>query len=183
MSTITPVVNRWFVRCTLCLSVAAVEEQPSANWTCEICNGNIEIMGRVERENLVKDTIRCACDGRCTSARGPLCECHCGGVNHGTGRVVVVTRIVGKVPTIKFVGEKTALAQVAEFQAALQGARDTLAILRTRKQLGFLPEADFRAMISLPEIIAKARKAKTHASRMKALAPFQPVQTATSVAV
>lgn len=176
-------VNRWFVRCTLCLSVAAVEEQPSTSWACEICNGQIEIMGRVERDHLVKDTIRCACDGRCTSARGPLCECACGGVNHGTGRVVVVTKIVGKVPTIKFVGEKTALAQVAEFTAALTAARETLAILRTRKQLGFLPEADFRAMVALPEVLAKARKAKTHTSRMKMLAPFQPAAAPVAAAV
>jgi hypothetical protein len=26
-----------------------------------------------------------ACDARCTNARGPLCECSCGGENHGAG--------------------------------------------------------------------------------------------------
>lgn len=25
----------------------------------------------------------CPCDGRCTSAKGPNCDCSCGGANHG----------------------------------------------------------------------------------------------------
>jgi hypothetical protein len=38
---------------------------------------------------------RCACDENCTGARGPKCGCKCGGINHGTGRTVVVTIVEG----------------------------------------------------------------------------------------
>jgi hypothetical protein len=30
------------------------------------------------------------CDGKCTGATGPNCDCICGGENHGTGRVVPI---------------------------------------------------------------------------------------------
>lgn len=33
----------------------------------------------------VKGTVTdCPCDGRCTSAKGPNCDCSCGGANHGS---------------------------------------------------------------------------------------------------
>ena len=31
---------------------------------------------------------RHSCDARCMSARGPNCECHCGGKNHGAGFIL-----------------------------------------------------------------------------------------------
>lgn len=33
----------------------------------------------------IKGTVtECPCDGRCTSAKGPNCDCSCGGQNHGS---------------------------------------------------------------------------------------------------
>lgn len=31
------------------------------------------------------------CDGRCTSATGPNCDCSCGGRNHGLGKVAAAS--------------------------------------------------------------------------------------------
>jgi hypothetical protein len=30
----------------------------------------------------------CPCDARCTNAKGPSCNCSCGGANHGAGHAV-----------------------------------------------------------------------------------------------
>lgn len=164
-------VNRWFIRCTLCLTVASVETVPGKDWRCDICNGTIENMGRVEGDRLVRVEERCACDGRCTGARGPLCECSCGGVNHGTGRTVLVTIDMGGVPKVKMVDEGKAKAQVAEFVASRDAVRATLAVLRTRKAVGqFLRNDEFRRMLTIPAVLHKAAEARTHAGRMKVLA-------------
>jgi hypothetical protein len=51
-----------------------------------------------QRERLVEEGVTSACDGRCTNAKGPDCECVCGGKNHGTQRLVVVQHDAGPVP-------------------------------------------------------------------------------------
>ena len=95
-----PKVNRFFYRCHSCCHVVAVDGElemvTSANGArvaaarCA-CDGKLELMGRVGRKpGLVLDSQRCACDARCTCATGPSCDCSCGGVNHGTGRVVPI---------------------------------------------------------------------------------------------
>lgn len=164
-------VNRWFIRCTRCLTVASVETAPNVNdWRCDICDGTIENMGRVEGDRLVKFEERCACDGRCTGARGPVCECSCGGKNHGTGRTVIVKIDVGGVPRVKFVDEGKAKAQAAEFVHAMNCARAELSTLRTKKAMGmYLDEKAFRNMLAIPGVLRKATEARTHAGRMKTL--------------
>lgn len=161
-------INRWFIRCTHCLSVAAVETQPASNWQCNICGGPIETMGRVERDRLVRIEIRCACDARCTGARGPLCECSCGGVNHGTGRTVAVTIDCGPVPVVQFINSDKARTECAAYLTAKHGLTVELQALRSRRAAGqFLPSVDFGRMLTLERAIMKARKARTHATRMK----------------
>jgi hypothetical protein len=55
-------------------------------------------MGRVRPDNTyVRVEERCACDHRCTNATGPNCDFQCGGVNHGTHRIVQVVVESGKV--------------------------------------------------------------------------------------
>lgn len=94
---------RHYYRCTDCLSVAATEQKlptETKHYTervtaeCGACGGSIEYMGPVVRDRLVTDVkYLCPCDERCTGARGPNCDCSCGGANHGTGAMaeVVVT--------------------------------------------------------------------------------------------
>lgn len=49
-----------------------------------------KIMGKVHRGRLVDVRYAPPCDGRCTNAQGPSCDCQCGGANHGSGRLVEV---------------------------------------------------------------------------------------------
>lgn len=37
------------------------------------------------------------CDARCTGARGPNCECSCGGANHGHGNAVSAGMVLSEV--------------------------------------------------------------------------------------
>lgn len=50
-------------------------------------------MGKVGSQNrLMAPADRCRCDRRCTGARGPNCECKCGGKNHGSEHLATVRR-------------------------------------------------------------------------------------------
>lgn len=57
-------------------------------------------VGRTRAGRLLTPEERSPCDGRCTNARGPNCDCRCGGANHGSRRVVTVWRCAdaGRVP-------------------------------------------------------------------------------------
>lgn len=102
--------SRHFYRCHDCLTVAVTTEKlrevrdERGNYRlalCGACGGHIEYMGVTRRDYLVKQELRCACDGRCTNAIGPNCDCQCGGENHGTGRVVLVDKEHGPIPQLK----------------------------------------------------------------------------------
>jgi hypothetical protein len=66
------------------------------------CDGHVTFMGVVQGDKYVKTENRSPCDGRCTHACGPICDCQCGGANHGTGRLVQVVVKEGKVKAINF---------------------------------------------------------------------------------
>lgn len=61
------------------------------------CMGSVTFMGLVQGDKYVQTAQRPACDGRCTHAHGPSCDCACMGANHGTGRVVTTVIREGKV--------------------------------------------------------------------------------------
>ena len=90
--------NRIFYRCLDCLAVFAIETDGGMESLHCACGGNTDCMGVVCGDSLQAEETRCACDARCTEARGPMCDCKCGGDNHGTGAVVTVTRRTGEVP-------------------------------------------------------------------------------------
>jgi hypothetical protein len=102
-------IERFFYRCEDCLTVVATNKEIMATRNergylryaiCGACEGRIEFMGRVERERLWTTGHECPCDGRCTGASGPSCDCQCGGKNHGTGRVVEVEKCAGGLPRV-----------------------------------------------------------------------------------
>lgn len=172
--------NRYYYRCTGCLEVVALTEKlPTENFAtiarCGTCAQRFEFMGRVERDRLVFDAVACKCDDRCTSARGPLCSCSCGGVNHGAGMAGYVDYTIdqGAVPTVQLPCAKRAAKGLAQFQeyAALRDAlRAELYALLDRRRAGeFLPRTAFDRMRLLQRINAATGKAKTHAGRMKNL--------------
>jgi len=66
------------------------------------CDGHVTFMGQVQGDKYVKTENRAPCDGRCTHACGPICDCACAGANHGTGRLVQTIVKEGKVKAIDF---------------------------------------------------------------------------------
>lgn len=60
----------------------------------------LSLMGRVDRNRLFVSGLACPCDGRCTNAVGPSCDCSCGGKNHGSGRLVEIVRDNGAAPRL-----------------------------------------------------------------------------------
>jgi hypothetical protein len=100
--------TREFLKCTFCerpLSVN-VELREELGFilkqACPLC-GEIALhyMGQVRQTNLVRDVVKPACDLRCTSAVGPKCSCLCNNVNHGTHRLVVFDKVVGKLEVVE----------------------------------------------------------------------------------
>lgn len=163
-------VNRWFTRCTTCLVVAAIEEHPSADMQCGICGGGLENMGRVERDRLIHEHIAAPCDDRCTNARGPHCDCHCHGKNHGSRRIVRVVRDAGPIPTVTpSSGREQARLNAAEYRALVEAARMRLDPLIARRHAGYLPYGDYAEMTLLQKALRHAYAARTHTARVKAL--------------
>jgi hypothetical protein len=163
--------NRWFVRCRLCLSIAAIEgiSLPKGAMTCSACAGPIEIMGRVDGSTSHLES-RCKCDARCTNAKGPNCDCSCGGKNHGSGMLVTIDLNLlmhGQAAIVNINASEKALAAAKEFREALIPVNREIRLLYER---GFLPRPDFERRYYLERVRALARKAKTHKTRMSILA-------------
>jgi hypothetical protein len=69
---------------------------------CPLCGElALRYMGRVEKTNLVRNGVKSACDLRCTNAIGPKCDCVCCNENHGTHRLVVFSKVVGKLEVVE----------------------------------------------------------------------------------
>lgn len=92
--------TRFYYRCTTCLSVFVLEQRKD-NLYCGHCETILYFMGAVVRDSrvLTKEVEETPCDQRCTHALGPVCNCKCGGVNHGSGHVIISTKVLGKEPT------------------------------------------------------------------------------------
>lgn len=148
--------DRRCFRCADCLDVLFAGED-LAGVACGACGGALESMGRVNGLRLEERHHACACDGRCTSAVGPACDCHCGGENHGTGRTVEVRRDLGPVPTIRGQRHPEELRAVAaEWRAGVSSALDRIASL---------PRGSNGAWWAR-RYLAEARELRTHKARM-----------------
>lgn len=181
MCTTTPKIARHYYRCRACCHVVAVEgtlvSAPAANGATEIttrcvCDGRLELLGRVARNKrgLVLDSERCACDGRCTSAPGPMCDCSCGGVNHGTGRVVAVEVDAGGIPRLA-VGAAAEVdackARAAEYAAAMEPHRSALRTMRQDRVIsGRRPTL---AEDQLAAALGSISRLRTHKGRLTAI--------------
>lgn len=165
--------SRFFYRCVDCLSVSAAHGTQVYGLQCAVCRGPVECMGRVEGDRLKKDGVRCACDFRCTEARGPICVCSCGGRNHGTGLVVKVVEDVGGVPTIAPAGqcERKAARTAAEWRAARKELNAEINALDASRQAGErLPYAEFTRWLKLREALTKVNAMRSHSHRLAAVA-------------
>jgi hypothetical protein len=100
--------DRHFLKCSYCerpLSVnvsTPVELGFILEQVCPLCNEKaLRYMGRVQKTDLVKQHVKSACDLRCTNAVGPKCDCICSNENHGTHRLVVFNKVVGRLEVVE----------------------------------------------------------------------------------
>jgi hypothetical protein len=100
--------NRHFLKCSFCERPMSVNvEKPEElqfilTQACPLCGElALRYMGKVQNTNLVKTGVKSACDLRCTNAVGPKCDCPCENANHGTHRLVVFDKIVGKLEVVE----------------------------------------------------------------------------------
>lgn len=169
-------VGRFFYRCPECVSIFAVEsENEIAGLLCSVCNMTTESMGRVEGTRLVFDGEACPCDARCTSARGPKCDCFCKGENHGTNLLVPVVRDAGPVPTVTPIDPVAARRRSDEFRNVASDVRELIglkygeifAAKRSGAYLSGRSYAGWSEGVEFLRAIGKARSMKTHPGRMK----------------
>ena len=188
-------IDRWFIRCTLCLAVAAVGEKPQQphDWQgrvnpnairCTICNVPMEVMGRVSKPPLgtgwlvTGQSIESPCDARCTNAKGPNCDCSCKCANHGSQLVVIVDRTDG-IPKITPKDDAGARKRRDEFLALVERANALCPSglgLAQRKRAGeYLTPAEFATLQRYTAIacqVSAAKKLRTHAGRVKSLTAY-----------
>lgn len=166
---------RYYIRCRACLAVGAVEAESEPRQGACPCGGRVESMGKVHRDRLVREGQESPCDGRCTGAKGPSCDCHCGGVNHGSGRLVAIRYDLGPVPRFELSPDD---ARAMEYQVALAFAEARIARLNAddvvaRKLRGaHLSPDEFRRYRAVGEAHLRLRKVermRTHHGRIKAL--------------
>jgi len=178
----------WFVRCCDCLAVVAVPdgEMPrrivrDGYPVCGACGGRVESMGQVHRDRLVVVSERSVCDDRCTCARGPSCDCKCGGKHHGTKLTVKVRRDLGPEPVVMVqatgvllrIADELRQARERAFAAvdALPGARFADAAMG-----GWLPPEKFQAVRRWRELradVVAALRGKIHRVRLAKLAALE----------
>jgi hypothetical protein len=100
--------NRHYLRCTYCerpMSVEVLEREELKfilEQACPLCGEKaLRYMGQVHKTDIVRQGVKAACDMRCTNAVGPKCDCVCVNVNHGTKKLVVFNKIVGKLEVVQ----------------------------------------------------------------------------------
>jgi hypothetical protein len=114
--------DRHYGRCSYCERPLAFEADRTdiqfiLDQPCPLCGEKaLRYMGRVQRKNLVKDITKSVCDERCTNARGPHCDCFCGNVNHGTKKLIVFNKVVGRLEVV----EKDLLNHNTEYLARIK---------------------------------------------------------------
>lgn len=101
-------VNRHFLKCTACERPLSVNVETSEELqfilkqACPLCREvALRYMGRVQQTNLVKSGVKSACDLRCTNAVGPKCDCVCTHENHGTHRLIIFDKVVGRLEVVE----------------------------------------------------------------------------------
>lgn len=170
---------RHYYRCRSCCHVVAceglLETKRLDNGAAEIitrcvCDGKLELLGRVARarRGLVLDSERCACDARCTNAPGPSCDCKCGGVNHGTNRVVPIEIGAGGIPRLVVADVDACKARAAEYAAAMAPHRAALRAMREAR-VGSMrrPSWDEEALATA---LGKIAALRTHKGRLATIA-------------
>lgn len=165
--------NRWYYKCADCLEPVAIDEQYNT-LTCD-CGGNLRLMGKVTGDSWSLHQEQSACDYRCTDAAGPQCNCSCGGVNHGSHRVVSVLVAQGMVSVVPRSDLEVRKARTAEYRAAITAARNAMpeswrTAYQAKREGRWVPNfGDFLSARDHLDAVNHAAGLKTHSGRMKAL--------------
>lgn len=165
--------QRHFYKCCDCLSVIANDSDSrfaSPNAVCGLCASKLIHMGRVVEQGLVRDSLECPCDLRCTHARGPKCDCSCGGRNHGSQAVVHIVRDAGGIPVAQTPYSGKAEQIAAEWRAAYADIMAIIQPMRERKSSQWVPSSEFNELLRLESLRRKARKSTNHKNRLRILA-------------
>ena len=167
---------RNYYRCSDCLTAMVVEGHAPKGALCA-CGGKLSYIGAVRRHRVVRLEDHAVCDGRCTSATGPSCDCQCGGEHHGSGRIVTVVaadlgpaRVTALTPVEQSSRANAYRAARAELDTAVLSCRLAWAF-EIRRAGGYLQDgAAFLETCHIHERRSAALRLKTHAGRLRALA-------------
>lgn len=168
-------INRFFYKCEDCFAVVTVEFK-HMKAVCGFCSGRMELMGQVKQDTLIKTEERCACDARCTGASGPVCNCHCGGENHGTGKLITVTTHVNGIPVFNpREGDKEEHLRIAMEIKSLVAEYKKLfttkypTIIEKKKAGRWLDGNEYLAYKDFITVLERVKNYRTYASRLKLL--------------
>lgn len=113
----------YYLRCKQCLEPMRMSERcPGAR--C-VCGGDLEYLGVVTGNRWRRAEELTPCDGRCTNAQGPNCDCRCRGENHGSGRTVTVLRDAGRI-VLQPASAAECARRAEEYRAAVQSVHNAL---------------------------------------------------------
>ncbi len=165
--------TRYYYRCSDCLSTVVLEEKLSVV-ECA-CGGRLEFLGPVTDEGRWKRIEeRPPCDGRCTGARGPKCDCSCGGKNHGTQFLVTVERDGGVARVHP--PDPEAIRRAEEYRAGITRVRQVLARTFGYQYERFIArqyvhsETAYWFMRNVHAELQAISRLRTHTARMRRLA-------------
>lgn len=116
--------SRYYYQCNWCLTTFVTEEKVR-DARCAVCDRSVQCLGPVEGQRWVNEEYLAPCDGRCTGALGPKCNCKCRGENHGSGKVVAFVTDGGVVKLIP--PDAAAATRAREIGEALDNLRNACA--------------------------------------------------------
>lgn len=162
----------YYHKCDDCLTAFSSTERKID--LCD-CSGAVSYMGQVHGNKYIRTEDRPPCDGRCTNACGPMCDCQCGGANHGTGKLVQVIVAEGKLKITGLTEEDIERANVyRKFRDYSENLYQQQygAIIQNVKNNIWVDRSDYFKMLNARKKLDKAISMKVHNSRIKALADF-----------
>lgn len=160
--------KRYCYRCTNCLALFVSAEYISNCYVaeCMVClNKGVERMGIIGPDQRRKtEKIQCKCDNRCVWAKGPLCDCVCGGANHQSGYAGYTQVVIDNgIPRLTCTDLDTCLkhqAQATEYKELMDSVKNL--------PLDNVPNAGWYRRGTLH----KAWKSRLHKHRVKVLNDF-----------
>ena len=153
-----------YYRCNDCLCSMTVPAEVDTFTARCACGGVLTFMGQVVQDRITEERHRCKCDERCTNAAGPICNCHCGGENHGAGKAAEINYLVDKGPAILRPPDPRSPYRAAEYR-------------ELRDQVQALVKGNGYGQHGRQRLLDKACNLRTHKSRNARLEVLRKVFT------